>query len=136
MTQAQKLEALIEGAIVGGWRGGRHLNWSGDWIGEVPTLEVMSLFPSHPFLRYTTGGVDVEEHTYPPEIMLFDKDFARALFGEDLIETGLIEDWYRESEMSDIEITQQELPAFQYRLQQAVISDNPIDYYYDQVFGK
>lgn len=44
---------------------------------------------------------------------LLTKDNAVRLWGEEIEETGLIEDFYQESEMSERQITYQELPKYQ-----------------------
>ena len=49
--------------------------------------------------------------------VLFDHSLAKAIWGEEKV-TGLIGDEYYE------------YPNWQHHLQQAVISDDPIDYYY------
>lgn len=115
MSNKEILEKAIQKAIDGGWTGGKFFNWSGDWMGEVPKLEVTSPFPNIAWLKYKTGGVDVREETYPPSVMLFDHDFAKAFFGAHEIQVEYME------------------PAWQYHLQQMVIADDPIKYLGDNL---
>lgn len=65
---------------------------------------------------------------------IFNKDFARALFGDGMIEVygGL----WTKGMPSPTTIELNQVPACDHHRQQAVISDNPIDYYYREVFGE
>lgn len=108
MTQAQKLEALIERAIEGGWS------------------------------KYGVNAANIAQEAmhdcYEPEYsifdVLFDKDFAHALFRGGPVGATVLE-----RVGSDYEETTWGY-EYEAQLQVAVISDNPIDYYYEQVFGK
>jgi hypothetical protein len=115
MTQAEKLEALVRGAVGNGyandyrWRvfNGRLINEDDDYAHSAP--------------------------------LIFDHDFARALFGEGEprkyngfnLETGKM---LTEEEKARYLPKQQ--PLWQSHLQQAVISEDPIDYMYKAVFGE
>jgi hypothetical protein len=109
LTDAQMLEALIQRNTADGWQ---------------PTPE-MGIFINH-------GMTPANCHC-----VIFNHDFARALFGNAgmvLIETG---EWITKKE-NDNHRNQWvigSLSCFQYHLQQAVISDNPIKYMYEAVFG-
>lgn len=104
MTQAEKLEALVRRAVDSGWH---------------------------------ERGTDVENivrealhECYEPEFsvidIIFNHDFARALFGD---ETVYIPYGHERGEYH-------ELPRFKHELQQAVINEDPIGYMYGEVFGE
>lgn len=100
MTDAQKLEALIQRAIEGEfnfdhWRRRNRLA-----EGEKPN-----------------GDVETS--------LIFNHDFARALFGDT---------WTSEN-CQEVSYEEMDYKPWEYHLQQAVISDNPIDYMYQAVFG-
>lgn len=111
MTQAEKMEALVQRAIE---RGFKHWSFSNALPGKE--LDVAA-----------DGGVSEYD-------ILFNHDFARALFGEDKIEVygGL---WTKGiPKPTTIELHQ--VDAYLHHLQQAVISKDPIDYMYKVVFNE
>lgn len=110
MTQAQKLEALMQKAKQNGWS-----QWDA-WEVEEDAKGYLKCVQ----LPYNAAV----EYVFDLERIIFNKDFARALFGGTIQYCGC-----PDCEGGDT-------PAWQYHLQQAVISDNPIDHYYEQVFGK
>lgn len=114
------MEKTITIAIERGWKGRKYLNLSGDWMGEVPKLRVISPFPNHPQLKYTTGGVNVKDHVYPPEVMLFDKSFAEAIWPDKHV--------CRRGETKCGDAGCENEYNWQYHLQQMVIADDPILY--------
>lgn len=113
MTDKQKLEVLVRKAVEGGyclWEIGR------DWTTENEITFHMR------YINEQDGGVfGLSAACYA---ILFDHDFARALFGTEPCGEGLVE---MDDRMYD-------KPLFQYHLQQAVIAPNPIDYLYKAVF--
>jgi len=105
MTQAEKLEALVRKAVDGGWQQGIGVKYS-----------------------RTNGGTDrvtglVDGLEYEPT-RIFNHDFARALFGENRVAD-------RKDSLGNPVL----IRGMQWHLQHAVISDNPIDYMYEAVFG-
>lgn len=106
MTQAEKLEALVQKA--------RELGWSKHdiWMVRENTKGYLKLIQ----LPYCAAV----EYEWDVEHKLFNKDFARALFG---------------IAPTDIKGFELQMPEFKRQLQQAVISDDPIDYMYRAVFG-
>lgn len=112
MTDADKLEYLVKKAVEGEWRPDRA--WGN--VGMVTISEAL------------TGS-----HDAPPfyKQIIFQHSFAKALFGDKNIEVfGGI--WIKDMlKPSTIELHQ--IDAFLHHLQQAVISDDPIDYLYQAV---
>lgn len=125
MTQQQKLEALIEKAIESGWyvRGGKVTEmhflpnagkgiWSQIYTWQKETDNQLGT------------GLHVVGGLYD---FIFNHDFAKALFGDDMhtewSSTG--PDWSP--------LIETDLYEWQYHLQQAVISDDPIGTMYEAV---
>lgn len=114
MTDARKLEALIQRAIEGGW----DVPIGAKFVRLVPPFEDYIEFTSEHQKEY-------HESVYA---VLFQHSFARALFGEDQL--------FREEHEDDPDIPFVFLGLrWQYHIQQAVISPNPIAYMYEAVFG-
>lgn len=114
MTQAEKLEALANKATENGFNdihGGYKVTASYNQAGSVS-------------LKYwaATGAMFRSD-----QFSIFDHNFARALFGEELIEIDKML-----TEMGNKFPVKQS--ACCYHLQQAVISDDSIDYMYKAVF--
>lgn len=111
LTDAQMLEALVDEAIK------REFNSSPmfAWIPE----------DKHVLLKWW-----LKPQEYWRSILLH-PDFARALFGEKqiAIERPMLVGYGERVDLLD------KVVAFQYRLQQAVISDHPIKYMYEAVFN-
>jgi hypothetical protein len=103
-SQEEKLRALIEKAIDGGWNLWGHKSWQ---FVELYGVIVGIRFPDDE----TALNVRTTE-------LIFDHDFARALFGEDNNPDEWPEFWW------------------QRQLQMAVIDKDPIDYLYEEVFGE
>lgn len=119
MTQAEKLEALVRRAIEGGFSFGKQ--YYGQYIGTAEPAVLLFKVPDDT-LRMPWAVP-----------LLADHDFARALFGE---EPKRRYDLYEGNGYSADEAGQVDLLNFQYHLQQAVISSDPIDYMYKAVFGE
>lgn len=126
MTQQEKLQALIEKAIENKW----------DYL----------LLDS---LEYNPWTKQIVEETYeqydsrPVYSFIFNYDFAKALFGEQDMppsKTGYegtaLPDNYNYYSFDAAEEIQYVGPSWQYHLQQAVISEDPIDYMYQEMFGE
>lgn len=92
MTNQQILDKAIRKAIDGGWHNLE--NWS-----------VIDLGANDVGIQYDDSHV-----VLPPEALIASKDFAKALWGEQLIQVINME------------------PAWRYHLQQMVIADDPIEY--------
>lgn len=140
MTSAEKLEALIQRAIEGGWNvfgltNGMNIKHKGSWEVEYdePSLKIYywnigktSLYDSH--------GIKADEFS-----IIFNHDFAKALCGERDYTKMEYPDEYKEVPGSRQYMTAHDQAiwdkqGWQYHLQQAVISDNPIEYFYREVF--
>ena len=135
MTQAEKLEALVQKAIQNEW-----MAW-----GIYPTLHIVhdNLDVE---LRYDDYEQSFQFETYPAQAVIFDHEFAKALWGdgyelqpEEFDFPGEYEvrsDGTREyMTVHDQHVWDSKSSGWQYHLQQAVISDNPVEYVYKAVFG-
>lgn len=140
MTHQQILEKAITKAIEGGWDGTRFMDIGGsrDWLGRPPEWRVVQPF-TDPFIVYTTGGVDIKEIPVYPEHILFDHDFAKALWGD---KHDCDQGYHKKRSILHNPVTgkDQELnqdyvvyclehkPGWQHHLQQMVIAEDPIQY--------
>ena len=116
-----KLKKIIKYAVERGWKG----YWE-----DLPE-----------------AGIPCESHSVESSetciyTLLFNHDFAKAVFGEVVIWVCAIDGLLNNKEVTygqtcgiceGIVISQ---PAFEYHLQQAVISKDPIDYYYKYISDK
>lgn len=111
LSQSQKLEALVRKVIDGGYH----------------TWEFDDRYTKEDEYKYLLGTLydDPSENSnvQSVEALIFDHDFAKALFGEG--------DYYK---LNDPKRTIRKL--WEHKLQQAVISKDPIDYLYGAVFGE
>lgn len=147
MTQAEKLEALIQKAVDGGWKPG----WSTDILNfklqsSLVTEEITLSWNYRP-----EWAKDDNNYCYTVSLasIIFDHDFARALFPEDItyVHSGYeryakgrdVQSWLgpaKEAIKDDDFMTGAiSYTTSQYHLQQAVISKDPIGYMYKEVFG-
>lgn len=118
MTQAEKLEALVDKAVENGWEGNHFVNTNTNWKLDGN--------------RLCGSG----EHGTVEEI-LFNKGVARALFGVSITPFTLCnKDTKTENftGMNDLEPVLYR-PRYEVALIQTLLSDNPIDCYYREVFG-
>lgn len=125
MTQSEKLEALVQKAIDNGY-----LKDRSPVIKKIPGWPVTVIHMSN-------EDIPVER------VMLYNHDFARALLGEKFVcardgnevdQAEAADTPWRVScdyESGDYSFA---VEAFEFHLQQAVISDNPLDYIYSVVF--
>jgi len=129
MTQAEKLEALVQKAIDGGW----------ECFGLIPMMNsvhkgVWEVEYEEPDLRlyfrnlgrtrlYDSNGLKVDENS-----IIFNHAFARALFGEKLVDHQEVDNDGNAWNFSTL--------AYQYYPMQAVISTDPISYMYKAVLGE
>ena len=104
------LEKAIQKAIDGGFEG----YWK-DRYERCKELSEMEFL--------IVGNIYEEGHS--PEELLFSKDFAKALWGEESYSLT-IHDVNTPSEYANSIMVQQ--PMWSYRLQQMVIADDPIEY--------
>lgn len=107
-TSTQKLEALVKRAIEKGWSPSMDASrpWTvEDVLGWYNMLTISRAWDEDNWKKF-----------------IFSHDFARALFGEEMV-------------AKKYPMCEHSKPAYQYNLQQAVISDDPIDYMYKAVFG-
>ena len=105
MTQEAKLKKIIERAKENDWDNSKHLEWRVSKKGVA-----------------YTGDLATEGMVHFSPVFLFDKSFAKAIWGECTHEGAEFE-----KEMLGEE--------WQHHLQQAVISKNPIDYFYENMEG-
>lgn len=141
-SQYKKLEALIQRAIESGWnKFGEYKMWSIRFF-EDPIQPRFAFTQTVSTIR---GDRTDYSHQFTVSDLILDHDFARALFGE--------ERYINDLGASDIDLhiltsmakkamwTSDEWPpvfegmSWQYHLQQAILSDDPIDYMYKEVFG-
>lgn len=108
MTQSEKLEALVERAVEGGWDAENYIAWKNgnreNILAALVRDEVWKQF-------------------------IFNHDFAKALFGEQEIkaEKDSIPVYGKRLTLIAMQI------AWQHYLQQAVIASSPIDYMYTNI---
>lgn len=116
MSDALKLEALVRRATENGWEGRRF------FVGSSPENQAANHY-------------EIWTH-YSKNDFLFNHDFARALFGDEPSPYGKV--WQRIEPGKGVEYAVQNgyVPAWQYHLQQAVISEDPIGYMYKAVFDE
>lgn len=160
MTDAEKLEALVRRAVDDGW----------DIMDKYEATKIdvkEDVFAENYIVAFLTeaDAKEILQRTFFYTDVLFNHDFARALFGEkihtfltvhvtnpDLLKepVGGMKIGTSESGANGVveidpgvenvylEFHGNSLPSqeFQYQLQQAVISDDPIGYYYKVVFGE
>lgn len=136
MTQSEKLEALVRKAIDGGWLQNVPLPLAmkhviintGDELGSIHEGIMIRLY----------------DEVCNLENVIFDHDFARALFGEKVVQNPTpidkLPNLYRNEdtyvdEKGDI-VLKPILNATQYHLQQAVVSTDPIGYFYKELFSE
>jgi len=126
MTQEQKLKKIIQKAVEKGWDEKDHR----EWHVELPQRLMQDV---DTFVNPETA---VMLHFAP--VVLFDQSFAKAVWGED------DKNWYCNCEEIYPRGHDRDCPMssqnngdsiFQYHLQQAVISDNPVDYYMEHLDG-
>ncbi len=117
MTQSGKLGALIELAFERGWEFDNLDKWHVETRRKTNTV-------MNNWYQFVFTHPNASPQIIDAERILFDHDFARALFGE-------CDNWI------DGEDFDQVIPmnGFERHLQQAVISDDPIDYMHKVVFG-
>lgn len=143
MTQAEKLEALLKKATKNGYHTPDDMIFLPNWGKSAPLNS----------LQFADDYKDVWH--IPIEVVIFNKNFARALFpkGKYIFGQLIPNDWevdppilqtqgyFRWFTPADVNksycmvTTLIELDAADYHLQQAVIADDPIDYMYKEVFG-
>jgi len=121
ITQEYKLKKIIEKGVENGWKN----------IEEISTIQVTkdsvfllkSYAPKHIFF-------DVGE-------ILFDKSFAKAIWGEEDAEMDNNNAWVSSSsDIDDLGKKKQVTMGgklYELHLMKAVISDDPIDYYYENM---
>lgn len=113
MTDSQKLEEIIKTAIERGWDcpiGCKFVKYHSEFSDYIDfTSTYQKLYSEHLFA------------------VLFNHDFAKAYFGEELLnDKTLYFDEGAETKSENNYST-----AWAYHLQQCVLAENPISYYYD-----
>jgi hypothetical protein len=128
MTDAQMLEDILDAGVKAGWDGqGCGFNW---------VQETESKLTRQKTIEWLLHWDGVWKAT------LFNHDFARALFGDKYYmkdDSGgvLVDEEYKKDEALNTVpgLHVYCIAVFEYHLQQAVISDNPIRYMYQAVLG-
>ena len=115
MTQTEKLQALLNEAVKKGYKLP---------FGQMCTVET-TVSDLEIWVRFYDDNY-VKSVNY--QRILFNHDFARALFGDGFAS-------FKFQQVDRKEPNYIFLKEWQGRLQQAVISDNPIDYMYQQLEG-
>jgi len=129
LTQSEKLEALVKRAIEDGWKPvEKEFEWRVIDTYPAPFLSIMiAIVDTSAF-----DGNNVVEKKLTVNDIIFNHDFAKALFGEqdhDLFVIGTTGN-------GEHTTVNHPMPSCDYHLQHAVMAPNPIDYMYDEVFGK
>lgn len=114
LAHSEILQRAISKAIANGWQAA-YDDYGNLLLGD----------PSSPRMTYTPGPMASPED----KNILFDKSFAKALWGEDLWERYQIcfEPAYTRG-ASELSSSKVNLTEWQYHLQQMVIADDPIAY--------
>lgn len=126
MTQTDKLKYLVEKAIAGGWEAPAKTFHVSDWTVQGEKLD-------NPLVKY---GIWFDTKTpwgdiYHWQDIIFQHSFCQALFGEEMITEGT--PYVGVAGIVHWRTATTRLPTWQYQLQNAVISDDPIDYLYQAV---
>ena len=116
------LEKAIRKAIDGGWKGTPYMSLDGDWMGNPPKWRVAQPFMDAVII-YTTGGLDCLDIHINSEHVIFNHDFAKALWGDE--EHG--EEDYYSPKHNDCSGSSW-LKSWEYHLKEMVIADDPIKY--------
>lgn len=108
MSNKEVLTKAIEKAIANGWKGLRGIIYSG-----------ASFTPDFQAEMYMIAN--------RPEEIIFNHDFAKSLWGEELVErySGLTEEEYGPSRHEYALIL---IPRWQYHLKEMIVDDEPIKY--------
>lgn len=130
MTDQEILTKTIQKAIDNGWKGTPWMPLGGDWLGDPPKWEVKRPF-SDAMIIYTTGGVNCIEIHINTEHIIFNHDFAKALWGE--LKLGDVKVMVDENAPPGMIYGMPAAPPtakeiWQYHLQKMVIADDPIKY--------
>lgn len=119
MTNKEILERIIQKAIGNGWAVFDHFDDGNSELWELAETRngfFLSLYTDLSEVR-EGRSVIAEYHAYE---IIFNHDFARALWGEDI--------FIRPPEDFNNDSSRYTLPNWQYHLQQMVISEDPIKY--------
>lgn len=128
MTDAQKLQALIQRAIEGEWSEDRHfgrIDKGTKFYDYYPEDKCVSLRLD----EYRTCDIQLAE-------LLFNHSFAKALFGEETITVARAKRDVKPGFVTTDDVYEPyPIECFKYHLQQAVIAESAIDYMYQAAFG-
>lgn len=101
MTNQEILNKAIEKALSRSWDMYDHVKWSWKVVNNPSKTESY-----HYFVKAQSGGL---QHSIDISHILFDPDFAKALWGEEATEYVATPDW-------------------EYHLQKMVVAEDPIQY--------
>jgi len=116
MNDTEKLKAVLEKAIKGGWRPEDFEGMSEDKFAFSISKEVNRVVWS--FVLFSGKEKSTSESSVYG--VLFSHDFAKAFFDAGFFCCSICEDRYN-------------ISLWQYHLQQAVLSEHPLDYYYNHL---
>lgn len=117
MTNRQILEKAIQKAVAGGW----------DMFGWRDNVLEWKI-DDRPFLVFKPANIDAGVPVYSTKDIIFNHDFAKALWGEEFpLEMKEVDTGYGKVQMG-VQGTWPGSNYFQYHLQQMVIAENPLDY--------
>ncbi len=132
MNDQDKLKAVIERAVEGGW--------------ELPNEAWEYEVQSDRILILTSMGLDDEGHEVPGSWrvstyeILFSHEFSKAFWGEELVcdNCGELVQWDDDSRWcsgfcADKYRPREDMYEWAFHLQQAVLSESPLDYYFNHL---
>lgn len=117
MTSQEILTKAIEKAIAGGWKGVECIGYDDRKFYSPESVDLLEWRYSDDFMRFDSGGMEHTVETVNVYAVIFDKEFAKALWGDGTGYTG----GTGSPEFKPI-------PRWQSRLQDMVIADDPIKY--------
>lgn len=123
MTNQEILTKAIQKAIDGGW-----YSFAGDMFGKITIDDVLLRQNPHgQGLEWTVKGHESDWSLI--EALIYSHDFAKAIFGEEEVEYMRLPHT-RKSSFPITDSLEQKFyePAWQYHLQNMVISEDPISY--------
>lgn len=115
MTDKEILEKVIEKAVEGGWD-------DHEWDCDILFFDADDLSCTKWHGEAYCVDIDYKNNIYP---LIFDKNFAKAFFGEQLIEH---EEHYKLPEDIGLQHSCAPKSLWQYHLQQLVLEEEPLLY--------
>ena len=97
-----------------------------DKLKELISLAVENGYEIHDLWKETIVNRHFNQNVH--WLMLYEKDFAKAIWGEDIVARCIMTIATKDGGEQDFTRT---LKAYEYHVQQAVISDDPLEYYWE-----